>query len=204
MNYKEYSDGQLMELINESSEEAKDIIYDKYKYIIDIVIKKYMTMAKILSVDYNDLYQEALVGFADSLNSYNPSKEASLPTFITVCVERRLQVVIKRAGTIKNKLISDSLSLEHTYDSFKLPLKEILSDNSVHDPLENITVEENLEELVTSIKQNLSDSEYEVYSLLISGLKYNEIAILLDKNPKQIDNSIQRIKAKVKKILDER
>ena len=41
MNYEEYSDSELYSLICESDEDAKDILYMKYKYIIDIVIKKY-------------------------------------------------------------------------------------------------------------------------------------------------------------------
>lgn len=204
MDYGDYSDSYLLDMICESSEEAKDMLYQKYKYIIDIVIKKYVSMANMLGIDYNDLYQEALVGFADALNSYNEKREASLPTFITVCVERRLQVSIIKAGRIKNKVLNDSLSLEHTYESFKVPLKDILSDNSENDPLENITKEEGLKELVEKIKEVLSDSEYEVYSLLVSGLNYREIATLLDKEPKQIDNTIQRIKGKVRKILEER
>ena len=57
---------------------------------------------------------------------------------------------------------------------------------------------------IIRLKEELSDSEYEVYSLMISGLKYNEIAMVLDKNPKQVDNTIQRLKNKIKKILDER
>lgn len=204
MKYEDYTDSQLMDMICESSEEAKDILYSKYKYIIDIAVKKYMKMANMLGIDYNDLYQEALVGFADSLNSYHEDKDTQLKTFITVCVERRLQVCIIKAGRIKNKVLNDSLSLEHTYDSFKLPLKDMLSDNNENNPLENITKEEGLKELITKIKEVLSDSEYEVYSLLISGLNYKEIATLLDKEPKQIDNTIQRIKNKVKKILENR
>ena len=39
---------------------------------------------------------------------------------------------------------------------------------------------------------------------MLNGLKYNEIATLLDKNAKQVDNTIQRIKTKIKKILEER
>ena len=54
------------------------------------------------------------------------------------------------------------------------------------------------------IESRLSDSEYEVYALMISGLKYNEIALLLNKNPKQVDNTIQRIKNKIKIILESR
>jgi RNA polymerase sporulation-specific sigma factor len=78
----------------------------------------------------------------------------------------------------------------------------ILSDNNSNNPLESSIKEEDLKELADSIKEVLSDSEYEVYLLMISGLNYNEISILLDKSLKQVDNTIQRIKNKVKKIID--
>ena len=39
---------------------------------------------------------------------------------------------------------------------------------------------------------------------MLNNLDYTEIALLLDKKPKQIDNTIQRIKQKAKKILNER
>lgn len=204
MIYEDYSDDQLVQMIYESSEEAKDIIFDKYKYIIDIEVRKYSKMADMLGYDYNDLYQDALLGFADALNSYRDDRNASLARFITVCVDRRLQLSIKKAGRIKNKLISESLSLEHVYDQVSSPLMDLLSDNSENDPLENILKEEKLQELVDSIKKELSEAEYEVYSLMISGLNYNEIAILLNKTPKQIDNTMQRIKNKIKKILKDR
>lgn len=204
MNYDDYSDSQLLDLICEASEEAKDILYEKYKYVIDIAVKKYVKVASILGIDYNDLYQEALVGFADSINNYREGKDASLVTFITLCVERRLQVCLIKAGRLKNKFLNESLSLDHTYEDGKLPLIEVISDNSNNDPLENITKEEDLNELVSKIKEVLSDREYEVYALLVSGLNYKEIASLLDQEPKQVDNAIQRIKNKVKKILEER
>lgn len=204
MDYKSFEDGELLQMINESSEEAKDILFQKYKYIIDIEVKKYINMANMLGYDYNDLYQDALLGFADALNSYRDDKDAALPSFITLCVDRKLQVSIIKAGRIKNKLINDSLSLEHVYSQFTVPLKDILSDNSENDPLENIVKEEKLQELTDKIKEVLSDGEYEVYCLMISGLKYGEIAILLDKTPKQVDNTMQRIKNKIRKILEER
>ena len=37
---KNYPDNDLMYHLNDS-EEATDILYEKYKYIIDIVVKKY-------------------------------------------------------------------------------------------------------------------------------------------------------------------
>lgn len=202
MTYEEYSDNQLISMVRESSEEAKDILYEKYLYIIDIEMKKYSRMARLLGYDINDLYQDALLGFSDALNSYRDDKDASLPSFISLCVDRKLQVSIKKAGRLKNKMLNDSLSLEYTYESFTSPLMDILSDNMENDPLENIVKEENKEELVKKIKSSLSEQEYEVYLLMVNGLKYDEIATLLDKDLKQVDNAMQRIKAKIRKILE--
>ena len=204
MEYRDYSDSELISMINEESEDAKDILFEKYKYIIDIIVKKYKVMANTLGIEYHDLYQEALLGFIDATRNYDADKEAGLPRFITVCVERKLQVAVIKAGRIKNKIIYDSLSLEHSYDYFKQPLMYIISDNNENNPLKNIVSEEDFKELSDNIKEALSDSEYEVYTLMIGGLNYQEIATLLDRSPKQIDNSIQRIKTKVKKIIDER
>lgn len=203
MDYDNYNDNELISMIRESSEEAKDILFEKYRYIIDVEVRKYLTMANMLGYDYNDLYQDGLVGFADALNSYRDDKETALSSFITLCVDRRLHVAIIKAGRIKNKVLSDSLSLEQPYTQLQIPLKDLLSDNSENDPLENIVKEEKLSELVSKIKDVLSDSEYEVYSLMISGLKYSEIAILLDRNLKQVDNTVQRVRSKIRKIIEE-
>ena len=43
--------------------------------------------------------------------------------------------------------------------------------------------------------------EYEVYKLLISGFSYIDIAKILKKEPKQIDNTIQRLRTKVKELI---
>ena len=204
MVYEEYGDEQLITLLHESSEEAKDILFDKYKYIIDIEIRKYINMANMLGYDYNDLYQDALVGFSEALNCYREDKAAALSSFITLCVDRKLQVSIIKAGRLKNKLISDSLSLDYQYDQFTSPLRDIISDNSLNDPLENIIKDEKLSDLTRKIEECLSSSEYEVYALMISGLKYGEIALLLNKNPKQVDNTIQRVKHKIKNIIEKK
>jgi RNA polymerase sporulation-specific sigma factor len=204
MRYEDISDEQLISMVHEASDDAKDILFEKYKYIIDIELKKYSSMARVLGYDYNDLYQDALVGFSDALVSYRSDRHAALSSFITLCVDRKLQVSIKKAGRLKNKLLNDSLSLEHVYDAYTSPLMDLLSDNKENDPLENIVKDEKLAELVSSIKASLSDFEYEVYSLMVNGLKYDEIATLLNKDLKQIDNTIQRLKGKIRKILEER
>ncbi|MDE5889233.1 MAG: sigma-70 family RNA polymerase sigma factor [Bacilli bacterium] len=203
MEYHDFNDYELISMLHESSEEAKNILYNKYLYIIDIEIKKYQRMARVLGYDLNDLYQDALVGFSDALISYRDDKDAALSSFITLCVDRRLQVSIKKAGRLKNKLLNDSLSLEHIYESSASPLMDMLSDNFENDPLENIVKEEKTEELMKEIKRSLSNREYEVFSLVTNGLKYDEIALLLNKDLKYVDNAIQRMRAKIRKIVEE-
>lgn len=204
MDYKEYSDGELCTMICEANEDAKDILFAKYKYIIDIVIKKYLLSSIKVGIEYNDLYQEALVGFTDAINSYVEEKDASLATFITLCVERKLQNTVIRAKTLKNKMFLEALSLDYQKNSEDSSLKEMISDQSKNDPLRNITNEETYKELLEKIKNELSSNEYEVFTLLITGLTYIEIANELNKNPKQVDNTIQRIRNKIKNILKQK
>jgi RNA polymerase sporulation-specific sigma factor len=201
MDYNEYSDSELFSLICEEDDNAKDVLFEKYKYIIDIVIKKYAFAAMKYGFEYKDLYQEALVGFADAMNSYKDDKNSSMATFITLCVDRRLQNVIRKSSRIKNRILLETLSLDHVYEQYEVPLKDVISDNSLHDPLHNIMKDEDFDDLVLKIEKSLSPSEREVYKLILSGLNYNEIAKTLNKSTKQIDNAMQRIKTKVKDIL---
>ncbi len=204
MDYKDLSDSELFMLVSEENEEAKDILFEKYNYIIDIVLKKYSYVASRMGIDYKELYSEALYGFSDALANFQDDKEATLSTFISLCINRRLQKVIVKASTTKNKVLQESYSLDLVYEQFGLPLVEMISDNSENDPLNNMTKEEAYEELISKIKEVLSDGEYEVFNLMANNLDYNEIAIILDKTPKQIDNTMQRIKHKIKDILKAR
>ncbi len=197
----EYSDNELYSMVCESSEEAKELLYQKYKYMIDGIIKNYAYAAKKLGVEYNDLYQEALVGFSDALNRFDESKNVQMSTFISLCVKRRLQSTITKAGRMKNQMLLDSLSLDYTYGN--VSLKELIVDEKNKDPLKGITGKEELLELLEAIQKALSKQEYEVYEFIIQGLTYQEIALLLNKSPKQIDNAIQRMKGKIRNILKE-
>lgn len=204
MNYDDYNDEELRMLISENSEEAKDIIFNKYYYIIDIYILKYRNMAYTLNIEIKDLTQEAMLGFSDALNRFNESKKASFKTFISVCVERRIQVCLKKASRIKNKIQNEALSLEHVYSYFNDTLSDIISDNNKNNPLDKMTKEEDYHELLTEINESLSPNEIDVYNLMLNGFNYQQIATILNKNTKSVDNTIQRIKNKIRKVLEER
>ncbi len=201
MSYDDIADGELIYMVHESSDEAKDCLFKKYNHVIDIEISKYRKVAQIIGYDYNDLYQDALVGFMDAINTYRDDKDSSLGTFISLCVNRKINASIIKAQRLKNKIFNDALRLEYVYDD--KPLKDMISDNGLNDPLLKMVKQEINDEFDSKIKEALSDNEYCVYALMICGIKYNEIAEVLDKKPKQVDNTIQRIKTKIRKILNE-
>jgi RNA polymerase sporulation-specific sigma factor len=204
MNYDDYSDDELIQMINENHDEAKDILYSKYYYIVDIYVKKYKLMAYALGIDQKDLTQEAMLGFSDALNRYNENKSSSLATFISICVERRIQCELTKSSRHKNQMLNDALSLEHFYSCFDSTLADFISDNNKNNPLEKMAKEEAYHYLVKKINEALSSQEKDVYNLMLNGLNYREIATVLNLNPKAVDNTIQRIKNKVKKVMIER
>ena len=73
--------------------------------------------------------------------------------------------------------------------------------DSTPNPEETVIDIEKENTLIENIKKELTDFENEVFSLLISGFKYQEIAEILEKDKKSIDNAIQRIKQKLKNKL---
>ena len=188
-------------MVCESNEEAQEKLYEYCEPQINYMIKKYSNAALKYGIDPKDFEQEAMLAFANALNYYDEKKDAGLRTFVSLCVERRLIKIIARARNYKNMCNKKNLSLEYDYGS-GIILKDILADNDA-DPLNKFSEEEYLESFKNKIKMLLSSFEYQVYEYLIEGLNYIEIAKVLDKSPKQIDNTLQRIKNKIRLIVKE-
>ena len=63
---------------------------------------------------------------------------------------------------------------------------------------------EETDKLIEDIKGTLTDFELQVFELMLSYFKYGEIAEILDKEKKQVDNAMKRIKNKVREKLNEK
>lgn len=188
-------------VLAKNNEEAKNELYKKYKYIEDILIRKYSSIAISLNIDINELVSEASFAFSDAINSYQNDKNAKLSTFISLCIDRRLQKLIKKYSSEKAKVLNNTYSLDYNYNEDGLTLKDLISDDSMNDPLNKLAEEQEYNELLLKIKGILSESEYEVFKLYSNGFDYQTIALITNKNSKQIDNTIQRLKHKIRDIL---
>ena len=192
-----YPDDELVYYLNDKNEIAQDEIYNRHKNIIDIYLNKYRRVFYALNIDLEEARQEANLGFSYAIYNYDEEKEATLSTFINLCVDRRLRKLIRSYETMKNKIISETVSLNNTNSDFNL--EDIIGDEK-YEPLRKLEGIDTLKYINSEVKNILSNNELEVYNLLIQDMNYQEIADKLNKTPKQIDNTIQRIRIKLKNI----
>ncbi len=204
MRYAKLDDNELFSMVCESNEDAREDLYKRYKTHIGFLIKKYSRIAYKLGIDISELESEASIGFAEAMNRYDIDKDASLKTFISMCVEGRIINYLKKCES-KGKKGKKTLSLDYGYtdDDEDVTTFESYIGSYNNDPLTKYTEKEKVDELISELKMKLSYNEYEVFRLMKDGLTYQEVAKRLNKTPKQIDNARERIKLKIKDILKE-
>ena len=195
MNYKEFNDYGLLDQIHSCGEDANEILLYKYSPLIVSLATK-MIKYSAGGLDLNDLIQEGLLGLNEAINTYRDDKNANFGTYAKLCIQNRLISVIKSTKTNKNKILNESISIENEDEN----IGRFVIDNK-NNPLTNLYEDEEISSLTDKLLQQLTDLEKEVFELKINDFNYREIADLLDKDPKSIDNAIQRIKTKLKNIL---
>lgn len=200
MNYKEYNDYELVCLAQEQNEDAINLLHEKYR---PLILKKSKHTYKILQnkgTELADLIQECTIGFEEAIQNFNPIDDTSFYTFASLCMDRQLMSEITRLNRDKHKFLNEAIPLE-TLDAEEdnINLIDVLKD--YHNNPEDLITTEEKKELFQKIEQNLSKRELEVFNLMKEGYSYKEMSTILKIEKKSIDNSIQRIKNKIKKMM---
>ena len=198
MNYSDLNDNELIYYAYENNEEANNILLKKYEPLINSIANRMMKSCSYMGLDKSDLVQEGMIGLNHAISYFNYQKDITFYTYAKTCIERRIISVIVAAKRLKHKALNESISFD--VDEEDISFEKLLKDNSAN-PAEIVTDIENTEVLVENIKESLTDFELQVFELMLSYFKYGEIAELLDKDKKQIDNAIQRIKGKVREQI---
>lgn len=198
MNYKNFNDYELLDYIYSCNEDANEILLYKYRPLIVSIAKKMLKYCNG-GVDLNDLVQEGMLGLNDSINSFRDDKETNFGTYARLCIERRIYSLAKSTRTYKNKILNESISIE---DEDDFTIDRFLMDNSSN-PDSMISENDFQNDIITKLKSQLTDLEKRVLELKKNDFNYKEIADILEKEPKAIDNALQRIKNKLKNIMRE-
>ena len=199
MKYDNANDYEVLSMVADN-EEATETLFHKYKPLIIGLAKKIYNTTQNTGFDLNDLIQEGMIGFSTAINTFDENKDTTFFTYAKTCIERRLISLVKSASRFKHQLLNESYYVEDLAHDNK-GLENLLEDSNSN-PENKLIDNENAKELVKNIQKTLTPFESAVFELKISGFNYREIAEILDKDNKSIDNAISRIKNKAQKFLN--
>jgi len=206
--YELKSDEELVMAVRDGDDRVLDYLMVKYK---DLVRSNAKTMF-IIGADKDDLIQEGMIGLYRAIREYDPGRDASFYTFADLCISRQMYKAVEAGNrkkhaplnsyiSIYSETVSQDLENSGRSDSNILENTGVYFENS---PEEQLIDQENAIRLEQKISEVLSDFEKSVLNLLIIGMGYVEIAKVLGKDDKSVDNALSRIKMKVKKIIEPR
>lgn len=194
----EREDEDIIRQIQAGNQELTDYIMDKYKYLV----KKKAKAMYILGGDNDDLIQEGMIGLFKAIRDFDCEQDYSFHAFAEICIARQMYSAMKAAGRQKHAPLNTYVSF-HTMIGGEEEEGELMDMlKSVEKTPEELVIgREDLQQMAEIIDKKLSVMEKEVLDLYISGISYKEIAKILGKSEKSIDNALQRMKGKLADTL---
>lgn len=193
--YEKLTDEQLVEKAQAGNLEAEEYLIRKYKEVVRSRSQLYF----IIGADGEDVVQEGMIGLFKAIKSYDGQKEASFHTFAELCVNRQILSAIKTASRKKHSPLNTSISLNKPVsdEEQESTLEETLSSDSNSDPEAQLLLKDVVSSIISNEGKIFSKFEMQVWNEYLQGKNYRQIAANLGKNPKAVDNAIQRTKKKI-------
>ena len=197
-----YSDEEIIENVREGEASGIDELFERYK---DVVRSIASTMY-LIGGENDDLIQEGMIGLFKAVQEYDPGRDASFGTFARLCITRQIYSAVKASSRKKHIPLNTYVSLyEENKDDDEsgrsVEVQDMLRAGNATDPEQVVLSNEKSEEIERAIEQELSPLEKNVLELYVTGMSYSDIADVLGKNEKAMDNAIQRIRGKLRKDL---
>ena len=197
-DYKEYSDELLVRMARDGDEKAEDFLLKKYKDFVRSKARAYF----LVGGDSDDLIQEGMIGLYNAIGHYDESMASSFMTYAAICINNKLISAVSADGRQKNAPLNGYVSI---YSSItdeageEASLSDVLPDTENINPEAIILNEEQEKLTINRLLGKLSALEKEILSYYMEGMSYSEIAKLIGKTEKSVDNAIQRIRLKMRK-----
>lgn len=192
-NYANYTDEALIQKLRSGETQVSDYLLEKYKS----VVRRKARAMYLIGGETDDLIQEGMLGLFKAIQDYRPDKGTSFCTFAMLCMERQMYSAIQGSNRQKHRPLNTYISLSED------AADESIFDEFVSSPESIIIDRETALEMEQRIHQCLSHFENRVLDCYMRGCNYLQIAEILKKSPKSIDNALQRIRKKVRRVLAE-
>ena len=194
------SDIEIILCVRQGNTLAQDFIIGKYKNLVKMKARAYF----IVGADKEDIIQEGMIGLYKAIRDFDENKEVSFFCFAEICITRQIITAIKSATRQKHIPLNSYISLSKiASDDYTTTLAEFLEIGALT-PEEHLIDKESKNYIEKNIVQSLSELEWKVLSLYLDGNSYVEMARIICKDEKSIDNALQRIRKKVEKIVTQK
>lgn len=197
MDYKEINDYELYYLIKEKNEEAYNLMFKKYKPLVDKTVRAYYQRYKNQSIEFDDLFQEGMIGLAAAIDTYDENNTALFYSYALLFIKRRIEHAVKEATRYKHQILNDAWSLSQEHGIFGQELDEFICSEEP-DSMEAVADLDASKHLV-DFKYRLDNRHAWVFELRLNNFSNREISQLLDIPYKAVDNSLRVIKEKLEK-----
>ena len=169
----------------------------------EALLMKYAWIARSKARNYfleggsrDDIVQEGMLGLWKAIREFDEKKNDTFVAFANMCVLSHIHDAIKAHNRFKNKMLNESVSLT-AFDDNVEPAD--MPTEYVSDPVSYYIEKEGVENFYSKINTICTPEQLEVVKYYFEGYTYVEIAKLLNKPPKKIDNILTAIKTKIRK-----
>ncbi len=200
-NYTTLDEAEVIEAAKAGDEQAMEYLLEKYQGLLGHICEKYF----LRDGERDDLMQEAMIGFVQAVQDYNPESGKQFKNFAFLCVKRELDSCVKRSNRKKHMILNEAVPINYTNgeDEELMENEALLLDRDKSGNIvtpENLMIEkESCAETSNLLADILSKLEYKVLIMRLMGYSYNEITLLLQLENKSVDNAMQRIRKKLGK-----
>jgi RNA polymerase sporulation-specific sigma factor len=199
----ELNDDELVARFQGGDNDSLDVLLQRYRRFTRAKARGYF----LIGADSDDIEQEGMIGLFKAVRDFRSDRQASFRAFAELCITRQIITAIKTATRQKHQPLNSYLSLSGTRpgeENGSGTVEEVLEAKGLIDPIEFIISMEDLRSMRRMMSEMLSKLEVEVLRLYVEGKSYQEIAEVLGRHVKSIDNALQRIKRKLDVHLAER
>jgi RNA polymerase sporulation-specific sigma factor len=197
------ADDELLTLARSGDDRALAELLGKYRGYARSKASAYF----LVGADREDIVQEGMIGLYKAIRDYNPALQTTFRAFAELCITRQIITAIKTATRQKHGPLNNYVSFSRPVlsdDEGERCLGDLLPTLAVCDPADLVISAERIRALQDHFDAVLSDLEAEVLRLYVDGKSYQEIAEVLKRHVKSIDNALQRVKRKLDTHLKER
>lgn len=178
--------------------ESMEDILQFFKPKVNAICREYF----LIGADFDDILQEGMIGLYKAVQNYNKEKNDNFSRFASMCIHRQIQSAVKIANARKNLPLNEYFSIneEGAIENNGERGAQIILVTKDRIVEKNLTQKEKNADLINQIKNLLNPDQYKILILYLNGYSYSEISKLSNQTVKKIDNTIQTIKKKLKKL----